>query len=311
MIQGIDISRHQGDVQFDKVEQSGMKFCFCKASEGGDYHDPAVRIYWEQLRETTMYRGLYHFARPDLRVGRKGGEVEGRNFVDLAQSLGGLGKGCLPPVLDFEKYSESDYKDNIPWIQGWLDVVEGELGRPGAIYTGANIWKYEVANTASFADRALWQVDYTATRDEPKMMADGAWKWTWWQWSGGGDFAYADPVPGVNGACDVNRFNGSQADLDVLAMVSAPPIVESVPGIMPTMSPRDASPETVKQLQGLLLAAGFGPDGLVGSNGRPDGIAGSKTLAALSAWNTGIGADPDFIESSTWYTLLSRHPGSS
>jgi hypothetical protein len=40
----------------------------------------------------------------------------------------------------------------------------------------------------------------------------------------------------------------------------------------------------VGNLQGLLLAAGYGPAGLVGSNGRPDGIAGQKTSDALAAF---------------------------
>ena len=306
MIQGIDISRHQGDVDFSAVEGAGMKFCFCKASEGGDYRDPAVSLYWSQLQETKMYRGLYHFARPDLRIGRKGGETEGWNFVEVARSLGNTDSGCLPPMLDFEKYSESDSKDNIPWIQGWLDVVEGELGRPAGIYTGANIWRYEVGDTAAFSDRCLWQVDYTATRSEPKTIAGGAWRWSFWQWSGGGDYAYNGPVPGVSGACDVNRFNGDQAALDGLAKAKGPPATDYSNGIMPVVEISFASESVVKQVQGLLLAHGFGPEGLVGSNGKPDGIAGSKTQSALSAFNTGLGVEPPTLVSpSTWNALLS------
>ncbi len=306
MILGIDISRHQGDVDFAEVEDDGMSFCFCKASEGGDYRDPAVSLYWTQLQETKMFRGLYHFARPDLRIGRKGGETEGWNFVEVAKSLGDTDKGCLPPMLDFEKYSESDSKENIPWIQGWLDVVEGELGRPAGIYTGANIWRYEVGDTASFSDRTLWQVDYTATRSEPKVIAGGAWRWAFWQYSGGGDYAYHGPVAGVSGACDVNRFNGTKADLDALALVTAPPVADDSKGIMRSVEISSAPEEIVKQVQGLLLAKGFGPDGLVGASGKPDGIAGSKTLSALSAFNTGIGVEPpELVSPLTWHSLLS------
>lgn len=306
MIQGIDISRHQGDVDFKKVQGDGMQFCFCKASEGGDLRDPAVSLYWSQLQETNMFRGLYHFARPDLRIGRKGGEAEGWNFVEVARSLGNTHTGCLPPMLDFEKYSESDSRDNVPWIQGWLDVVEGELGRTAGIYTGANIWRYEVGDTASFSDRTLWQVDYTATRSEPKVIAGGAWRWSFWQYSGGGDYAYHGPVPGVTGACDVNRFNGTQADLDALALVTPGPAVEESKGLMPVVDISSAGEGVVKQVQGLLLAKGFGPDGLVGATGKPDGVAGSKTQSALSAFNTGLGVEPaTLVSPSTWHALLS------
>ena len=304
-IQGIDISRHQGDVDFSAVEGAGMKFCFCKATEGGDYQDPRVSGYWSQLLETSMYRGLYHFARPDLRMGRSGGETEGKNFVRAAKSLGHYRAGCLPPMLDFEKYSDSDEAENIPWIEGWLDVVETELARGAGIYTGANIWKYEVGNTADFAGRPLWQVDYTASRTEPKPIADGQWPWAWWQWSGGGDFAYAGPVPGVNGACDVNRFSGTQEDLDRFALISEPLPAPSSGGIMPIVDIAQASSAAVMRVQGLLLSHGFGPSGLVGSDGRPDGIPGPKTIEALTAFNDLIGAqEATVVSPSTWYALI-------
>jgi len=305
MIQGIDISRHQGDVDFKQVENANMSFCFCKATEGADYTDPLVAVYWESLLDTWMYRGLYHFARPDLRAGRSGGEKEGRHFASVAKTLGHYQKGSLPPMLDFEKYSESDGQENIPWIQGWLDVVENELGRAAGIYTGANIWRYEVSNTADFADRTLWQVDYTKTRTEPKVIANGNWPWSFWQWSGGGDYAYYGPVAGIKGAVDVNRFNGGQQELDALAMVPNAP-AESHEGIMPVVDIATASQETVMRVQGLLLSHGFGPEGLVGKDGHPDGIPGQKTLGALSAFNSIIGAqESTLVSPQTWYCLLS------
>lgn len=66
----------------------------------------------------------------------------------------------------------------------------------------------------------------------------------------------------------------------------------------------------VDNLQGLLLAAGYGPDGLVDRSGRPDGKAGGATRAALGAWqkrtNTGDGrGNPDYIcGKNSWRTLI-------
>ena len=67
----------------------------------------------------------------------------------------------------------------------------------------------------------------------------------------------------------------------------------------------------VDNLQGLLLAAGYGPDGLVDpKTGRPDGKAGAKTKAALGAFqaktNTGDGkghAD-HIVGAGTWSALI-------
>lgn len=310
-IQGIDVSKHQGTIDFQEVAASGMRFCFCKGTEGADYVDPKVREYWRGLLATDIYRGLYHFARPDLRAGRAGGEKEGRNLVALAKQLDLTAWGTLPPVLDFEKYSESDSKDNIPWIQGWLDVVEGELCRMAAIYTGANVWKYEVGDTDVFADRPLWQVDYTETRSKPKTIAKGNWPWVWWQWSGGGDFAYAHRVPGINTIVDVNDFYGTAAELAALAMAPKPgtPVEPEDPtrsfrSIMPWMGLETAEGQDVKNLQGLLLANGYGPDGLVGADGRPDGIVGPKTTKALESFRESTGTPSGPVTGLDWWNLL-------
>ena len=50
---------------------------------------------------------------------------------------------------------------------------------------------------------------------------------------------------------------------------------------MPWMGLETAEGQDVKNLQGLLLANGHGPDGLVGADGKPDGIVGPKTKQAL------------------------------
>lgn len=68
----------------------------------------------------------------------------------------------------------------------------------------------------------------------------------------------------------------------------------------------------VKRLQGLLLAAGYGPDGLIGRNGRPDGVAGPDTRRILGKFqanhSTGAGGDtatPDYVAGKhTWSALL-------
>jgi hypothetical protein len=58
----------------------------------------------------------------------------------------------------------------------------------------------------------------------------------------------------------------------------------------------------VRRLQGLLLADGHGPAGLVGNDGRPDGSAGPATRAALGAaqrkhrtGKAGAPATPDYV----------------
>jgi hypothetical protein len=90
---------------------------------------------------------------------------------------------------------------------------------------------------------------------------------------------------------------------------------EDLAAMMPELDLRNADITPVKdaavrQLQGLLLAAGYGPDGLIGEDGRPDGSAGSGTRGVLGEFQTRTGTGnkdgtPDYlVGEGTWKALL-------
>lgn len=70
----------------------------------------------------------------------------------------------------------------------------------------------------------------------------------------------------------------------------------------------------IKELQGLLLAEGYGPEGLVGRNGLPDGVGGAKTRAFTGHYQekvkTGYSSNPskpDYkVGEKTWAKLLGQ-----
>lgn len=308
-LQGIDVSKHQGNVDFKAVAASGMRFAICKCTEGENYVDK-FRENWAKLLDLgadTILRGAYHFARPSSTGGSGDGEAEARDFCAELKAVGGYHEGCLPPALDFEEYSDSDATENIPWIQSFVRVVEAELGRSPMIYTGANVWRYEAGNTAKFANLPLWQVYYSRTAQQPTAMPWATW--TFWQWSGGGSYAYYGPVPGIpgQGICDVNRFNGTEDELRQLAMMGTPPVVTypKPPLTQDLASLRGKKSDFTARVQGLLLAHGYGPDGLVGSNGRPDGLSGTKTESYLKDFKGKHELPIDtVVDWPTWWALV-------
>lgn len=333
-LQGIDVSHHQGSVDWEAVsnDPGNMRFGIAKATEGADYLDPRFKENMGKIRDLNqregrivLYPGAYHFARPDNRHGRAGGETEGLWFTSqLIQAknegfIESLEHGFLEPWLDFEKYSDSDYEQNIPWIEGFLHIVAEETGRMGGIYTGPNIWRYEVGNTDYFNDWPLWEVKYKdyggdPNSSPPRMPTDESkeeWAWTLWQWSGGGDFAYYGPVQGVNGACDVNRLQGTEETLAQLANISSePPEPSDVtwprpPQQLDLNTLRGSYSDYVARVQGLLLSHNYGPDGLVGSNGRPDGLMGNKTQSYLEDFKTKhmLSANT-VVDWDTWWALV-------
>src|SRR5437870_4671048 len=60
-IQGMDVARYQGAVDFGKAHAAGVRFVYMKATEGADYLDPAFRQNWAKARAAGMAHGAYHF----------------------------------------------------------------------------------------------------------------------------------------------------------------------------------------------------------------------------------------------------------
>jgi GH25 family lysozyme M1 (1,4-beta-N-acetylmuramidase) len=334
MIQGLDVAHHQGNVDFAEVAGDGFRFCVCKATEGADYEDPKFRENMRKIAELrvtdpSFFGGAYHFARPDNRTGRAGGETEGRWFSQVLNEVSAeygfsIESDFLEPALDFEKYSDSSGTENIPWIEGFLDVLKNETGRDGMIYTGPNVWMYEVSNTTQFNGWPLWEVTYSSqgsnpTAQPPRMPKNEPdepyWEWTFWQWSGGGDYAYYfrefGDIAGIpSGIADVNRLNGGEERLLELANAGhlPPPPVNVTwprpPEQIDLNDLRGSYSEYVARVQGLLLAHKYGPSGLTGSNGLPDGLMGNKTETYLEDFKSKRAlAANTVVDWDTWWAL--------
>src|SRR3954468_15439025 len=53
-IQGMDVARYQGRIDFDAVYGSGVHFVYMKSTEGKDYIDPAFADNWRRARAAGM-----------------------------------------------------------------------------------------------------------------------------------------------------------------------------------------------------------------------------------------------------------------
>ncbi|MFZ1960088.1 MAG: GH25 family lysozyme, partial [Methylovirgula sp.] len=60
-IHGIDVSKYQGDIDWNTVRASGVKFAWIKATEGGDYVDEKFAQNWAEAKAAGVPRGAYHF----------------------------------------------------------------------------------------------------------------------------------------------------------------------------------------------------------------------------------------------------------
>lgn len=198
MLDGIDVSKWQGYVDWSAVAAAGIDFAFIRVSDGLDYQDAYFQSNWSEAKANGIVRGAYQFFRSD--------EDPVAQAQYLLDEMGPLEPGDLPPVCDVETADGQTPATIADRVQTWLDVVENALGVKPLIYTSPGVWGSYV-NSGAFSEYPLWVAHWGATCP---TMPTGWSDWVVWQTSDSGS------VPGVNGNVDTNLFNGGmQALLDL------------------------------------------------------------------------------------------------
>ena len=200
-LDGIDVSYHQGTIDWSQVAAAGKRFAFVRASAGTLTADPAHATNRAGARAAGLAVGSYHYANPDTAPNDASNEASW--FLQNAT----IGSGDLIPELDFEVSNGLDPAALTAWAQTWLSQVSAATGVRPIIYTNANFWSTSIADTDWFARNGytvLWIANWT-TANAPTVPAGnwGASGWTFWQHSSTGT------VPGISGPVDLDRFNGS------------------------------------------------------------------------------------------------------
>lgn len=208
-IQGIDVSKWQGDIDWQAVRGAGYEFAVIKLTEGVGYVDPRAAENIAGARDAGLRVMVYAFSttyNADPREPELDAMAEARHFVNTYRELGCTGS----PWVDIEWTTRAPDKNmkaqhRIRWLQTWLRFVDDELGVRSGIYSGPSYWRYKMGNTMQFADRKLWNASY---RRKQKLI--GNWRSLIWQKSGKGK------VPGIKGNCDLNVFTGTRAEFEAM-----------------------------------------------------------------------------------------------
>ena len=209
MIDGIDVSNYQGNVNWYKVKESGLAaFCWVKISEGTTLKQSKAARNLGSARGNDIPVGGYHFGRADTYEKLKKVDAinEARNFI---AHYGTIKETDLRPVLDVESgFLKNKDNWNCEWILEWSRVVEAEFGSPPILYCAR--WASQ-SRLLGCTDKGLleevgkmdlWWAEYRNEGLPRKNLAP--WKeWKVHQWTGSG------VVPGIRGKCDRNRMKKS------------------------------------------------------------------------------------------------------
>src|SRR5262249_20502867 len=138
MVPGIDVSHHQGIVDWQAIAASGIRFAYAKATEGQTFVDPAFSENWPRVKDAGLVRGVYQLFRPAAPAENQG--------EPLLRTVPGWEPGAPPPVLDLEEAraaNGADEWDGVPAEQRviraleWLRSVEDAFKIKPFIYTRA------------------------------------------------------------------------------------------------------------------------------------------------------------------------------
>ena len=202
-IHGIDISHHQGDIDWDELREKGMinetpiRFIMIKATEGATKIDDNFEDNFYQAREYGFTRGAYHFYSVHSPA-----KQQANFFINKVK----LEKGDLPPVLDVEhkpkNQTDEEFKAS---VLEWLEIVERHYGVKPIIYTYYK-FKLQYLSDPVFDEYPYWIAHYYVD----KVEYEGPWKF--WQHTDVGK------LPGIKGNVDFNIYNGSFYDLRKLTI---------------------------------------------------------------------------------------------
>lgn len=198
---GIDISRYQGEVDWEKLRaipydpitrrqdrgangaEVNIGFIFAKASEGADHVDPNIDINREGARGLSIPFGAYHV------LTMADAKKQAQNFIRTAK----LRRGDLTPVIDVEDgiLGSLDVKTVRNKILGVAKCLEREYGRKPIIYSSVKLLE-RLHDGGKLAGYAFWVARYQV-KDRPK----GADIW---------QFTESGLVPGIGATVDLNAL---------------------------------------------------------------------------------------------------------
>ncbi|GAB6869449.1 glycoside hydrolase family 25 protein [Bacteroides rodentium] len=200
-VHGIDISHYQGKIDWELLTHNReakfpIHFIFLKATEGGDHGDDTFTQNFGQARKYGFIRGAYHYFIP-----KTDAHKQADFFIRTVQ----LAKGDLPPVLDVETTGKQSPQELKTAVKTWLDRVEAHYGVKPILYTSYKFKKRYLSDSI-FNAYPYWIAHYYVD----SVRYEG--KWHFWQHTDVGT------VPGIEEEVDLNVFNGTLEELQMLTL---------------------------------------------------------------------------------------------
>ena len=189
---GLDISHHQGYIEWDSVATSEhpIQFIFIRATNGTRILDREFHRNWEESRGKSFLRGVYHYYRPNEN------STEQFNHFNSVYSYK---KGDLPPVLDIEEMGKNGEENLRKGLLNFLQLIEKNWGIKPIIYSGRTFYFSYIKDY--FNNYPLWIAAYSGEQRVNLIH------WEFYQ------FTEQLQIKGIQSAVDGNYYKGNLQDL--------------------------------------------------------------------------------------------------
>jgi lysozyme len=189
-IKVIDVSIHQGAIDWAAVAADGVQGVLIKATEGIGFQDTNLKRNALGAAAAGLKIGYYHYARPET------GNTVLAEVSSFLAAIDGLPVD-LPLVLDVEddaaKLGATKLTD---WSYTWLSEVQIRSGHRVMLYTGASFARSYLGS--KLAEFPLWVAHYGATTP----MTNSTWDiWALFQYTDKGS------ISGITGNVDMNEMD--------------------------------------------------------------------------------------------------------
>ena len=199
-LQGIDVSDHQGEIDWQAVADAGYEFVFVRVGfrgygEEGTLNEDTMAIeYMQDAEAAGLEVGAYFFSQA---LNEEEAAEEAVFAADVIKRSGV--RMTLPLVYDPEYIEGTQGRaDNLSREQisanahAFKEAAEKTLNCKTALYTNL-YWENNCFDNETLNDFEIWYADYNETPQTP-------YQFTWWQYSETGS------VPGIKGEMDLNLW---------------------------------------------------------------------------------------------------------
>ena len=200
VLRGIDVSEHQGEIDWETVADAGYGFVFVRVGfrgygEEGTLNEDTMAVeYLQEAEKAGLQVGAYFFSQA---INEEEAAEEAQFAADIVKKSGVTLD--LPLVYDPEfapyKGGRANYltgKQVCKNTDAFRDAAEKAIKCKVALYTNL-YWENNMFDAETLNEYEIWYADYEDVPDTP-------YHFTWWQYS------ESAAVPGIKGEMDLNLW---------------------------------------------------------------------------------------------------------